>query len=69
MTGEHDARNSNQMENNSQHWTSPEDGLLLDRNVYRRDKKNGAYKLENFVLFTNCHTVAKTFSSMNNATD
>jgi hypothetical protein len=31
MTGERDTRDSNQMENNSQHWTSPEDGLLLGR--------------------------------------
>jgi hypothetical protein len=33
MTGEHDTRNNNQMECSSQHWTSPEDGLLLDRNA------------------------------------
>jgi hypothetical protein len=33
MTGEHDTRGSNQMENSSQHWTSPEDGLVLGRNA------------------------------------
>jgi hypothetical protein len=33
MTGEHDTRNTNQTENSSQHWTSPEDGLLLGRNA------------------------------------
>jgi hypothetical protein len=32
MTGEDDARNSNQIEGSSQHWTSFEDGLL-DRNA------------------------------------
>ena len=37
MTGDRsyysDTRCSNQMEDNSQHWTSPEDGLLLGRNA------------------------------------
>jgi hypothetical protein len=33
MTGEHDSRNNNQMEDSSQHWTFPEDGLLVGRNV------------------------------------
>ena len=32
MTSEHDTTNNNQMENKSQHWTSPEDGFLLIRN-------------------------------------
>jgi hypothetical protein len=31
MTGEGDTTGSNQMENNSQHWTSPEAGLLIRR--------------------------------------
>ena len=31
MTGERDTRGSNQMENNIQHWTSPEASLLLRR--------------------------------------
>jgi hypothetical protein len=29
MTGEHDTRNNNQMKDDSQQRTSPEDGLLL----------------------------------------
>jgi hypothetical protein len=33
MTGERDTKCSNQIEHNSQHWTSPEDGLLLSRNA------------------------------------
>ena len=33
MTGERDPRGSNQMTNNSQHWTSSEDNLLLGRNA------------------------------------
>jgi hypothetical protein len=33
MTGERDTTSSNQMENNSQHWTSPEDGFLLGQNA------------------------------------
>ena len=33
MTGEHDTWGSNQMEDNNQHWTSPEDGILLGRNA------------------------------------
>jgi hypothetical protein len=55
MIGEHDTRNNNQMEGSSQHWISPEDGLLLGQNAPRRErekKRNFAYKLENFVLFT-----------------
>jgi hypothetical protein len=50
MTGEHDTRDSNQMEGSSQNWISPEDGLLLDQNVQR--KKNCACKLGSFVLCT-----------------
>jgi hypothetical protein len=33
MTGEHDTRDSNQMEGSSQQWTSADDGLLLGRNA------------------------------------
>jgi hypothetical protein len=33
MTGEYGTRNNNQLEGSSQHWTSPEDGLLLGRNA------------------------------------
>ena len=33
MTDELDTRGSNQMVNNNQHLTSPEDGLLLGRNA------------------------------------
>ena len=33
MTGERDTKGSNELENNNQHWTSPEDGLLLGRNA------------------------------------
>jgi hypothetical protein len=39
MTGEHslcsDIRCSNQMEENNQHWTIPEDGLLLGQNALK----------------------------------
>jgi hypothetical protein len=38
LTSEHDTRNNNQMEDSSQHWTSPEDGLLLGRNAYKKKK-------------------------------
>ena len=33
MAGEHDTRNNNQMKDNNQHWTFPEDGFLLGRNA------------------------------------
>jgi hypothetical protein len=39
MTGESDTRGSNQMENNNQHWMSPDDGLLLGRNASKQNKK------------------------------
>ena len=39
MTGEHDTRINNQMEDSSQHWTSPEDGLLLGRTLRKEKKK------------------------------
>jgi hypothetical protein len=50
MTGEHNTKNNNQMEGSSQHWTSPEDGLLLGRKAHRREKENCACKLEKFLL-------------------
>ena len=39
MRGEHDTRSNNQMIGSSQHWTSPEDGLLLGRNAREEKKK------------------------------
>jgi hypothetical protein len=54
MTGKHDTRNNNQLEGSSQHWISPDDGLLLGRNTQTRVKENYARKLGNFVLFTYC---------------
>ena len=38
MTGEHDTTRYKRMENNSQHRTSPEDGLLLGRNALSEKK-------------------------------
>jgi hypothetical protein len=51
MTGEHDTRNKNPMEGRSQYQTSPEDGLLLGRNAYRREKENCACKLGNYIIY------------------
>ena len=33
MVGNHNTRSNNQREGSSQHWTSPEEGLLLGRNA------------------------------------
>ena len=60
MTCEHDTRNNNYMAGRCQHWTSPEEGLLLGRNAWRREKENCACKLGNFVLFTSRLTSSVT---------
>jgi hypothetical protein len=39
MTYERDTGCSNQMEDNSQHWTPPEGGLFLGRNASEQNKK------------------------------
>ena len=54
ITGEHDTRINNQMEDSSQHWTSPEDGLLLGRTLRKEKKKIVHVSWENLYYL---HTV------------